>query len=107
MNQLRLFGIRLRAVRKAGGTTQEEAAEKARLNPKYLGQIERGEKRPSFDAIIALAKALQVSPSLFFQLEHEGADERTLRKNIDGLLRSCKAEKLWQVHRVIKALVEP
>lgn len=44
MNQLTLFGMRLRAVRKSGGITQEEAAEKARLNPKYLGQIERGEK---------------------------------------------------------------
>ena len=107
MNQLKLFGMRLRAVRKAGGITQEQAAEKARLNPKYLGQIERGEKRPSFDAVIALAKALQVSPSVFFQFEREGADERTLRKDIDGLLRRCTGDKLRQVHRVIKALVEP
>jgi transcriptional regulator with XRE-family HTH domain len=106
MNQLKPFGMRLRAVRKAGGITQEEAAEKARLNPKYLGQIERGEKRPSFDAIISLAKALQVSPSAFFQFEREGTDERTLRKNIDALLRPCTAEQLRQVHRVVKALME-
>jgi transcriptional regulator with XRE-family HTH domain len=34
-----------------------QAAEAAHLNPKYLGELERGEKRPSFEAILALAKA--------------------------------------------------
>ncbi len=62
MNQLELFGRRLRTVRKAARLTQEEAAEGARLNPKWLGQIVRGVKRPSFDAVMSLGKALQVSP---------------------------------------------
>ncbi|MGB9487106.1 MAG: helix-turn-helix transcriptional regulator [Terriglobia bacterium] len=106
MNHPKLFRIRLGTLRKPGGITQEEAAEKARLNPKYLGQIERGEKRPSFDATITLAKALQASSSASFQFEREGTDERTLRKNIDALLRPCTAEQLRQVHQVIKALVE-
>ena len=58
MNQLKLFGKRLQTIRKAARVTQEETAEKAHLNPKYLGQIERGEKRQSFDASLALAEAL-------------------------------------------------
>jgi transcriptional regulator with XRE-family HTH domain len=107
MNQLKLFGWRLRAVRKSAKLSQEETAERARLNPKYLGQIERGEKRPSFDAVMSLAKALQVSPSVFYQLDREEGDEKSVRRNIDGLLRHCTVEQLRQVYRVAKAMIEP
>jgi transcriptional regulator with XRE-family HTH domain len=107
MNQLKLFGARLRSIRKAARITQEGIAEKAHLNPKYLGQIERGEKRPSFDAIVSLAGALDVSPHAFFQFDRDHSDERTLRKDIDGLLRRCTREQLRQIYRIVKALVEP
>lgn len=107
MNHLKLFGKRLRSVRKAATLTQEEAAERASLNPKYSGQIERGEKRPSFDAIVSLARALQVSPSVFFRLDREEGDEKAVRRNLDGLLRRCTFEQLRQVYRVTKAIVEP
>ena len=107
MSQAKLFGLRVRAVRKAARITQEQAAEAARLNPKYLGQIERGEKRPSFEAIIALAKALHVSPALLFQFDREESDEGALRKRIDGLLAKGTPQQLQQISRVIKALLEP
>ena len=107
MNQLKLFGRRLRAVRKSTKLSQEQAAERARLNPKYLGQIERGEKRPSFDAVISLAYALQVSPSVFYQFDREEGDEKVVRRNIDGLLRQCTVQQLKQIYRVAKAMIEP
>jgi transcriptional regulator with XRE-family HTH domain len=107
MDQLKQFGKRLRTVRKAAKTTQEEAAERAELNPKYLGQIERGEKRPSFDAIMALAKALGVEAEVLFRLDPGEADEKTLRKNIETLLRQCGQQDLRRAYKVIKALVEP
>jgi transcriptional regulator with XRE-family HTH domain len=107
MVERKLFGKRVRAVRKAAKVTQEKAAEKARLNPKYLGQIERGEKRPSFDAILALAKALNVSPATFFQMDQDVSDEKVLRRRVDVLLRNANWMQLQQVHRVVKALLEP
>ena len=106
MDQLRRFGKRLRVVRKAAKITQEAAAEKAQLNPKYLGQIERGEKRPSFEAIMALAKALGVEPEVLFQLDSVESDERALRRNIETILRKCGQQDLRRVYKVIKALVE-
>lgn len=36
-----------------------------------------------FEAILALAKALNPPPAAFFQFEHEEATERTLRERID------------------------
>ena len=94
-------------MRKAAGITQEEAAEKARLNPKYLGQIERGEKRPSFDAIISLATALQVKPTAFFEYDQEEKDLKILRKKIESMLHGCGPDMLRKVYRITKVLVEP
>ena len=107
MDQVRLFGKRIRTLRKAAKLTQEKAAEEARLNPKYLGQIERGEKRPSLDAILALAKALRVSPASFFHFDREENDETILRRRIDGLVVDCGVPELQQAYRVLRSLREP
>jgi len=106
-HQPKLFGKRVRSIRKAAKITQEEAAEKAQLNAKYLGEIERGEKRPSFDAILALAKALGTSPAAFFQFEKEESDEKVLRKRIDMLLAKATPQQLQQSYRILRAALEP
>lgn len=72
-----------------------------------MGEIERGEKRPSFDAILALAKALEVSPAAFFQFDHNETDEKTIRKRIEVLLQKCSAEQINAADRILKALLEP
>lgn len=107
MDQLRLFGKRVRAIRKTAQITQEEAAERAHLNPKYLGEIERGEKRPSFEAILALGTALKVSPAAFFHFDKEERNEKVLRKKIEVLLQKSDPEQLQQAHRLLKAMLEP
>ncbi len=107
MDQLKLFGRRVRAIRKTTQLTQEEAAERAHLNPKYLGEIERGEKRPSFEAIHALGTALKVSPAAFFHFDKEERNEKVLRKKIEVLLQKSDPEQLQQAYRLLKALLEP
>src|ERR1700729_3587589 len=107
MIEPKLFGKRVRAVRKAARITQEKAAEAAHLNPKYLGEIERGEKRPSFEAIIALSKALDVPPEAFFQFDLEDDnDEKALRRKIDNLLQKASTSQLQRVHKIIKVLLQ-
>jgi transcriptional regulator with XRE-family HTH domain len=107
MDQLKLFGRRVRAIRKTAQITQEDATERAHLNSKYLGEIERGEKRPSFDAILALSNALNVSPAAFFHFDKEERNEKVLRKKIEALLQKSEPEQLQKVHRLLKALLEP
>jgi transcriptional regulator with XRE-family HTH domain len=107
MNQPKLFGKRVRTIRKAARITQERAAEKAGLNAKYVGQIERGEKRPSFDAIVALAKALDISPASFFHFDKEESDAKVLHKKIEILLRDCTPHELQHAYKVLQALLEP
>ncbi|OFV95681.1 MAG: hypothetical protein A3H28_15485 [Acidobacteria bacterium RIFCSPLOWO2_02_FULL_61_28] len=107
MDQLYLFGKRVRTIRRAAKITQEDAAEKAHLNPKYLGEIERGEKRPSFEAILALARALNVSPAAFFQFDREESNEKVLRRRIEVLLQKSSPAQLQQAYRILKAVLEP
>jgi transcriptional regulator with XRE-family HTH domain len=107
MVEPKLFGKRVRAIRRAARITQEKAAETAHLNSKYLGEIERGEKRPSFEVIIALARALRVSPATFFQFDGEVGDERTLRRKIEILLGDTNPQQLVLVYKILRAFLEP
>ena len=55
-------GERIRILRQHKHLTQEQLGELAGLNPNYVGQVERGQRTPSVNAIHALAKALGVDP---------------------------------------------
>jgi transcriptional regulator with XRE-family HTH domain len=53
-----IFGEAIRSHRKEAGFMQEKLAERVNLNPKYLGEIERGEKIVSIEALLRIAKAV-------------------------------------------------
>jgi transcriptional regulator with XRE-family HTH domain len=65
-NHRKIIGDALRDSRKAAGLSQERLAEKADLHPNYIGEVERGEKNISVDALIRIATALKVSVRTFF-----------------------------------------
>lgn len=56
------IGGNLRQIRQSKGITQENLALEAGLNRAYIGYIERGERNPSTDTLVKIAKALKVSP---------------------------------------------
>lgn len=56
------IGRRIRRVRLEKNITQEDLAGDAGLNRAYIGYIERGERNPSTDTLVKIAKALKVSP---------------------------------------------
>jgi transcriptional regulator with XRE-family HTH domain len=57
------IGDRLRAVRTRRLLTQEELAERARVSPSTVVNIERDNREPHFRTIRKLAKALGVEPA--------------------------------------------
>ena len=61
-----LIGDAIRSSRKNAGLTQEKLAEAVELNPKYLGEIERGEKIISIEALLRIAKAVRMPIKDFF-----------------------------------------
>ena len=80
-----------------------QLAEKANTGVKHLGRVERGEKLPSFELIIALAKALNVSPSIFFQFENANLDPKFLTQQLQALLAKRDAKQLRKAYRVLQA----
>jgi transcriptional regulator with XRE-family HTH domain len=64
---LNILGSNIRKHRKNLGWTQEKLAERARIDPKYCGQLERGEVNVSVITLARIAKALKIAPHLLLQ----------------------------------------
>jgi transcriptional regulator with XRE-family HTH domain len=107
MNEAALFGQLLRATRKAHKLRLGQLAEKADTGVKHLGRVERGEKQPSFELIIALAKAMNVSPSVFFRFEDAQVEQKLLRTQLRQLLEGQDSRQLQKAHRVLRVVLEP
>ncbi|WP_157670778.1 helix-turn-helix domain-containing protein [Chitinibacter sp. GC72] len=68
MNQeLISFGLKIRQLRTARGLSQEQLGQQADLDRTYISGIERGVRNLSLLNLFRLAKALGVSPSVFFE----------------------------------------
>ncbi len=65
--QRQQFGLRLQALRREQGLTQEELAERSGLHRTYVGQVERGQRNVSLDAIYSLAIGLGVPVRRLFE----------------------------------------
>ncbi len=57
------FGQVVRELREEASLSQERLGFLAKLSRVYVGEIERGEKTPSLDAVASLARALGRSAS--------------------------------------------
>jgi transcriptional regulator with XRE-family HTH domain len=97
------FGSLVRSARKSRKLKIWQVAERVDIEVKHLGRIERGERQPSFDLIISLAKCLNVSPAKFFEFDSI-ADPKALRKNIDQLLSGLDAKQLGRARQILSSL---
>ncbi len=59
--KLDTIGANIRKCRLSKKMRQEDLAEKANLSVTYVGMIERGEKTPSLETLIAILNAIGVS----------------------------------------------
>jgi transcriptional regulator with XRE-family HTH domain len=62
-NVLKLFGYRIRQIRKEKGLSQESLAAICKLDRTYIGGVERGERNVSLRNIDIIARALDVTMS--------------------------------------------
>jgi len=59
------------------GYTQEKLAEAASLSKSAIGQIEIGVNTPTFDHLIAIAKALKIEPHLLLKNRNYNPDDNS------------------------------
>ena len=102
----KLLGRRLRYLRNRQGLTQEQLGEKADIDYKYLGGVERGERNPSTQNLAKIAMALGVNLKELFVFEHEIEDIRELKKRIDELLKEASKKEYKTIYRVIEAILK-
>jgi transcriptional regulator with XRE-family HTH domain len=99
------FGQQIRNARKATRLSRDTVSEKAEITLKYLGEIERGEKWPSFEVAIKIARVLGVSPSVFLEDIPSATDSKSIRNDIVRLLEHKSAKQLLMIFRVAQAIL--
>src|SRR3989344_8152370 len=104
MNTKELVGRRLRELRKKRRLTQERLAEKASVDLKYLGSIERGSENPTIGTLEKLATALSVKVSQMLEFEHQLKGEISLRRRIGQMLDKCDEQELQIILKIINAI---
>jgi transcriptional regulator with XRE-family HTH domain len=62
-----ILGNRVRELRQGRGLSQELLADMAQVHRNYVGLIERGERNMGVGYLIALARAMEVTPAAFFE----------------------------------------
>lgn len=75
------FAANLRKFRTEKNITQEELAERINKSIEHVSFLERGERAPSFEVIIELASALEVSVSELMNINH-GSESLNLINNL-------------------------
>ena len=103
MESKRDLGRRLKTLRKRAALTQEDLAERAGLNPKYISGIERGRENPTLDTLLRLAKELGAQPVELFDFDLEGMTAAGMRKAAAELMRQLDTESLRRVLRILRA----
>jgi transcriptional regulator with XRE-family HTH domain len=102
--ELKLFGKRVRTLRKAKKMTQEQLATVADSGAKYISELERGEANVTITLVSKLAEGLGVPTSELFENDHE-ADSQELRKEINRMVSEADDEKIKLLYRVTKSVL--
>jgi transcriptional regulator with XRE-family HTH domain len=100
-----LLGRRIKALRLRRELTQEALGERAGLNYKYLGAIERGERNPSVRQVLKLAQALGVEPHELLIVDQEELGMPQLRAMIQTLLQEASRAELQLAYKLLKGLL--
>ena len=76
------FGMRVREIRQKKKITKEKFAEQIGVQASYIPQLERGEKNPSFDVLINIMMALEVTPDELL-CDYSPAEKQAINNKIN------------------------
>jgi transcriptional regulator with XRE-family HTH domain len=103
----RAFGARVARLRKAAKLTQQELAEKAGVEPSYIGHMEIGDRGCSMGTLRSLARGLGVTPGRLVDDDRAPVDGWEPRaKALAGVARDLRDEDLAMLVLVAKRLRE-
>ncbi len=103
----KIFGNRVREIRKEENLSQEELGDRAGIHPSYLGGIERGERNLSIENIEKIALGLKVDIKELFPYTRPAdnqSEKEKARNFISNSLNEMNTETLNFISMVIKNL---
>jgi transcriptional regulator with XRE-family HTH domain len=103
MDTKKLIGMRIKEIRRSKGLSQEQLAEKADINSKYLSRMERGTENPTLDMFIKLANALEVEMWEMFDFGHV-VSHKELKGAIQNITKTADEPTLRLALKVLRAV---
>lgn len=103
MNTLKLFGKRIKELRKKLGLTQEQLSEKLGLFQKQIGNIETGNCFTTMNNLEKLSEVLGVEIKDLFDFNYLEKPQK-LRDSINEILDNASDSELQTIYRLIKAI---
>jgi transcriptional regulator with XRE-family HTH domain len=102
----RRFGERVMKLRQARGLTQEVLAARSGISQKYLSELERGEKAPSWETLVALAHLgfeMKLA-GLLFAID-EGDESVAPAAELDGAFGDRPREARYDLLRAVDLIL--
>lgn len=99
------FGLRLQKCREQVGMSKRRLAEIVGVEPNYITQMESGDKTPSFDTLICIANALQVTTDQLL-CDYLDADQQTVVSNVAQNISSLSKEDQRHIEQLIMFEIE-
>ncbi len=99
----RKFGERIRTERLALKMTQETLAEKANISVSFLGQIERGERKPSLETVVSIANSLGITVDYLLSDSYLQAP-KSLLDELNFLVREGSEKDIKTVIEITKTI---
>lgn len=96
------MGYRIRMEREKLGLARDKFAEMIEISSQYLGQIERGERKLSLDALIRITDRLHLSTD-YIIYGKDSCDERGLE--LCMLIKRCSEKEIEVIDNVIRAIL--
>lgn len=103
-NELILLGKRIAELRCAKGLTQEGLSEICGVSSRHISEIERARTNPTFEALMAIAKALGLSLVALLDFRHLQAPA-DIYDEVEEMLKSLPQDKLVLAYRLLKIIV--
>lgn len=100
-------GMRIREYRKRAGMTQESLALAANIGVSFLGDVERGRKKPSIDSLDKILSVLNVGFEEFFNFttELKPYKENTSLERLNMELQNLTNNEIDMLYNIVKQIL--
>ena len=105
MNNLKLFGKRIKELRKKKKLTQEQLGELVGVDYKQIGNIETGTYFTTMPTLEKIALALEVQIEELFNFNHNQPRDYIL-KELNKLLNNASDDELKITYRVVRNILK-